>query len=186
MANWKIPVHAPYRVTSDAGQHNARASLCGIDFITCSPAAPDLLAMTDAFVKYRFDRYNPALAGDFVTEGGYHTLGRFVVLQASIGDIDLFIRCCHNEILLAGIDDFVKAGDKLGVYGNTGRSCGAHVHADFWVYPGDAVKVAEIGLDPTPANFTVSPWPGSATLVNVNPTRFLRNNGLDVINNGGY
>ena len=181
MNTWKIPVLPTYLITDDAHGHLGRSDLCGIDFIKASdknaadPDHRDLLAMADGTVVYRH-----ALTGD-----SYDSLGLFVVLEHDAGGVQVWARYCHNLLVSAEPGRQVKAGERIGIYGNTGLSGGPQSHVDFWVDIDDIERAAGIGLDKTGRSFVRAQWPKAPQLINVDPTRFLTGAGLDVINNGG-
>lgn len=179
---WKIPMQSPYKITSDAGEHIARTPpewpLCGIDFISLTNSQI-VLAFADGVVEYKH-KYNPALAQDGLTDGGYHSLGRFVVIRHYAGAVPVWVRYCHLEIADVESGDTVGAGNVIGLSGNTGLSSAQHLHVDFWVLLDDLKEAQDIGFKKV--NRFVQPWPGSIRgMQNLDPTEFLTKCGLDVI-----
>jgi len=186
--SWKIPVIAPYRVTSDARDHNLRSTLCGIDFVSCA-AHPQrwLYAMAGGEVAYIHSAYDARYRKHGET---FHSLGRFVVLKHAVGDIPVWVRYCHNEKVDVQLGQSVEEGEALGMYGSTGYcipdgDAGAHLHVDCWVAEDSLAAAEQAGLVQAPGKRAVSPWPGAPVLWNVNPTAMLADAGLDVLNRGG-
>lgn len=185
---YTVPVLAKYRVTNDARQHKARAPFYGIDFAACDDTDTDrrkLLSMADGIIEFVFTAYRPELADDINADGGFHTLGRFIVARYYAGAVQVWARFCHNERADVTAGQTVGAGDVLGEYGNTGASDGPHVHVDFWIDAKDEDEATGLGFVRAFPAFDRNPWPGGPMLTNVDPTAFLKKCGLDVINGRG-
>jgi murein DD-endopeptidase MepM/ murein hydrolase activator NlpD len=109
-----------------------------------------------------------------------------VVIEHIIGEMYVWVRYAHMERVDVKVGDAVTAGQRIGLYGNTGYSFGEHCHVDMWVALGDIERAAKIGFR-RPRDLRIAMvGPGLLTSrQNVDPTEYLRSRGLDVINNGG-
>ena len=171
---YKIPVPAPYRITSDARGHRERegCTLCGIDYATLTGNAT-MLAMHAGRVEY---------VHDYGTDpNNYDTLGRFFVIAGLAGAIRIYSRYCHSARVDVVAGQTVGAGDPVAVVGSTGLSTGPHLHLDHWIAPEDVDEGKQIGLVPFYPELARAPWPGGPVLCNVDPTAFLTARGLDVV-----
>lgn len=71
--------------------------------------------------------YEPAYAmfyGKVIKIGSDRRSGKFVTLRHS----DLTVSYCHLSHITVAVGSVVHPGDIIAVTGNTGRSCGAHLH----------------------------------------------------------
>ena len=66
-----------------------------------------------------------AAAGTIIESGNYFFNGKSVFVDHGQGLITMY---CHMDTITVNVGDPVKAGDKLGTVGNTGRVTGPHLH----------------------------------------------------------
>jgi len=197
MSAWGLPVKSKYRVTSDAADHISRVTdpkasiLCGIDLISLA-GDDSLLAMSAGEVLY---------VHHWLYDNNFDTCGLFCVLRHISGDgadsFPVHVRYLHNERVDVKRGDTVALGQCIGMQGDTGfymdrvtcrkvpTSQGLHSHIDFWVEHKNLARAEAAGLERFSRSREVPPWPGSVWLYNVNPTKFLISQGLDVVRAGG-
>lgn len=174
--DWVLPVAQPYRVSSDASQHLSRSDLCGIDFYSTS-GDWTIRSVSDGVIETLFFA-DPVWMGD---KDRLDSLGNFVVVRYEINGLDVWVRYCHlDQIMATGAGQRVKAGQAIGVMGTTGISEGPHLHLDFWMYRHEGYPYPLV-----PAIKFVPPWPSAPWLLNANPTKFLLSKGIDCVNLGG-
>lgn len=90
----------------------------------------DIVSKEDEFVKATLD--GTVVFAGFTTDDGY-------VIQIQHGN-NLTSAYKHQSIITKKIGDFVKAGEPIGVVGNTGEnSKGPHLHFELW-YNGFAIN----------------------------------------------
>lgn len=100
---------------SDYPTHN------GIDFVNGSGGACGVIAVADGIVVDKYD----GVSGYSET----YTRGNFVRIKHKNGLYTRYLHMVKNSICV-NVGDTVKAGDKLGIEGNTGYSFGTHLHFD--------------------------------------------------------
>jgi murein DD-endopeptidase MepM/ murein hydrolase activator NlpD len=111
-AKWPISSHMGLRVINGKQErHN------GIDF--ACPEGTEVYAACDGSV-FRAGLQNPQDPKE-----GY---GLRVWQQAQIGESMFYLWYGHLSQILVQDHDMIKAGELIGVSGNTGRSTGPHLH----------------------------------------------------------
>ncbi len=114
-----------YRTDPITGARGAFHS--GIDI--AAPGGTDILASADGIV----------IAAQWVN--GY---GNYVIIDHGTGDKGktIWTLYAHMSKITASNGDHVKAGDKIGEVGSTGRSTGNHLHFE--------VRENQVAVDPDP------------------------------------
>ncbi len=114
---------------SRSTEHTAASEKYAYDFVAVSlnGATPYVTAARAGTV--RLAKGSSAIGG---CDYDYRNDGNYVVVSHGDGSEALYLHLKTNSVVV-GVGDFVKVGDTLGVMGNTGYSCGAHLH--FQVQP---------------------------------------------------
>ena len=108
MTGFVMPIHANARISSNFGWRGRRFHY-GIDF--SAPTGDTIVAAFDGKVRVR----------DF-QRGGY---GNYLVIRHPNGLETVY---AHLSRFLVERDEFVRAGQPIGLVGSTGRSTGPHLH----------------------------------------------------------
>lgn len=54
--------------------------------------------------------------------------GKYIILKCKVGGQTVYVYYCHLNSFNVKVGDTVKAGQKIGTVGNTGKSSGSHLH----------------------------------------------------------
>ena len=109
MTGFVMPIHENARISSNFGWRARNRFHYGIDF--SAPTGDTIVAVFDGKVRVRdFDRR------------GY---GNYLVIRHPNGLETVY---AHLSRFLVERDEFVRAGQPIGLVGNTGRSTGPHLH----------------------------------------------------------
>lgn len=127
-SNFIIPVKGKYKVTSPFGwrkdpvtQKNTRHHN-GTDLVTSNKNEPILAAMNGRVIKAEKST---------AANGGF---GNYVIIRHMIGAkfyTSLYAHMKDNSIKVK-VGQLVKAGDQLGILGDTGYTTGPHLHWEIW------------------------------------------------------
>jgi len=123
-----IPVNKPFRVTSPYGPrtlNHKKEFHSGIDFV--SETGPIVIAALKGKVIHDMDNYDHNKRWQ---KG--HTGGNFIILEHKVNGRMYYTRYLHLGENFVSIGDLVNHGQAVGLYGNYGRSYGAHLHFDLW------------------------------------------------------
>lgn len=117
-----LPVDSEFCIRSQYGNRRSYNNSdfiyfhTGIDYGICSETHP-------------FDIYAPA-SGTVVFTGNLAVRGNATIIDHGWG---IYSGLYHQEEIYVEIGDFVKAGELVGIIGDTGRVTGPHLHWEVWV-----------------------------------------------------
>ena len=123
-----IPVKGKYKVSSPFGwrkdpvtKKNTRHHN-GTDIVTGNPNEPVLAAMNGRVIKAEKSK---------AANGGF---GYYVVVRHMVGTKFYTSLYAHmkKDSIKVKVGQSVKAGDQLGIIGDTGYTTGAHLHWEIW------------------------------------------------------
>lgn len=128
-----LPFRNKNRVTSPFGTRTLNGRACGHSGI-------DIVGVDSTEVRAVCG--GKVLRSGLVTDRANRTWewGNYVCVQSSDGMLFYY---CHMDSRAVNAGETVRAGDKLGVMGNTGYSFGAHLHFE-------VRNVARTSIDPCP------------------------------------
>jgi murein DD-endopeptidase MepM/ murein hydrolase activator NlpD len=96
----------------------------GIDFISATDDR-EVFAMVSGTVCYDFDDYKHGKRYEGINSGG-----NMVIIQSEKNGKVFYTRYLHLVENYVEPGQKIKAGEKIGVYGDVGYSKGPHVHAE--------------------------------------------------------
>jgi murein DD-endopeptidase MepM/ murein hydrolase activator NlpD len=142
----KKPLTQP-RVTSPYGWRKLNGQEQfhhGIDYIDAE-GDHTVFAIADGVVVFDHDNYKESERWNMASNS---SIGNFVIVKHTIDGKDYFVRYCHLTENCVKDKQPVKAGEKLGEYGDVGVSYGEHLHVDVTTRFGrwGEINPASIGL----------------------------------------
>ena len=123
-------ITAGYPNYSDGSYHG------GVDFAV--PTGTSVGASADGIVVVSTDITSHSNCKCKYTSGGYHSYGRYVVIDHGNGVRTYY---CHLSERKVNVGDTVKQGQVIGISGSTGNSSGPHCHFE--------VRVNNTRVNPT-------------------------------------
>lgn len=115
-------ITAGYPNYSDGSYHG------GVDFAV--PTGTNVGASADGIVVVSTDITSHSNCKCKYTSGGYHSYGRYVVIDHGNGVRTYY---CHLSERKVNVGDTVKQGQVIGISGSTGNSSGPHCHFEIRV-----------------------------------------------------
>jgi len=135
---WNSPIAGDIRISSDFGPRKAPTAGAtswhkGIDIPV--PTGTPVYTTANGTIEYISDQGN--------TGGGKYV----VVKHSNTGFRSAYFHLSDNRVLKVG--DRVRAGDRVGISGNTGSSTGPHLHyAVYYTKPGNSFGWGQDVIDP--------------------------------------
>ena len=133
------PVLEPARITSPYGYRTHPVTgqkgtfHYGIDYVTAADSGGDwsgdrsTIAMATGIVSYITTDYDHELR-----HTADHAAGKIIIIESLINKEVYRIRYLHLDTILVPLGYRAREGERIGIYGETGRVTGAHIHVDVY------------------------------------------------------